>query len=81
MVIFCSWARPPLENTRMAWLLRSGKTWSVIVRWPRSAKTSTEDRSTSIRSVTLPFLTRRGAYSTLGNVALKPTLPDLVRSR
>ncbi len=25
--------------------------------WPLSAKTSTEDRSTSIRSVTLPFLT------------------------
>ena len=80
MVIFWSWARPPLLKTRMAWLLRSGKIWSVMVRWPRSAKTSTEDRSTRIRSVTLPFLTCRGAYSTLGKVALKATLPDLVRS-
>src|SRR5215213_907418 len=80
MVIFCSWACPPSVNTWTAWLLRSGNIWSVMVTRPFLAKTSTEDRSTSTRRVTVPACSFSGANSTLGNCGLNATLPDWVRS-
>ena len=79
-MIFFSWARPPWEKTWTAWLFRSGKTWSVIVTLPPLAKTSTDDRSTSTRSLTVPARSGRGANSTLGNCGLNETSPDAVRS-
>src|SRR3954470_7121092 len=73
-------AVPPSAKSWTRSLAALGKTWSVITRWFRSAKTSTEEWSTRMRSRRLPSRpSRSGARLTLANWGWKLTLPDRVR--
>ncbi|GHI03560.1 hypothetical protein AQI88_38125 [Streptomyces cellostaticus] len=52
----------------------------MITASPLPPKTSTDDRSTRIRSFTLPFVAFRGAVRMPGKALLKSTAPERVRS-